>query len=53
MHGIDLDGLSEAELIELNEQIVARLQLLHQQKTTRALLGLGIGDRVMFDDHVG
>lgn len=53
MHGIDLDALSEADLIELHDMIVDRLQFLHQQKTTHALLELAIGERVMFEDNNG
>lgn len=53
MHGINLDGLSEADLIELHDKIVDRLQFLHQQKTTHALLELAIGERVMFEDNNG
>ncbi|GEM_PF-1257712 len=53
MHGITLDGLSEAELIELHDQIVDRLHFLHQQRTTHALLELAIGERVMFEDNSG
>jgi hypothetical protein len=53
MHGINLDGLSEADLIELHDMIVDRLQFLHQQKTTHALLELAIGERVLFEDNYG
>lgn len=53
MHKINLDGLSEAELIELHDEIVHRLQFLHQRKTTHALLELAIGERVMFEDNSG
>jgi hypothetical protein len=53
MHGIDLDDLSEAELITLHDSIVDRLHFLHQQKTTRALLDLSIGARVVFEDNSG
>ncbi|WP_322885960.1 hypothetical protein U8C32_27635 (plasmid) [Sinorhizobium medicae] len=53
MHGINLDALSEAELIELHDAVVDRLQFLHQQKTTHALLELAIGERVVFEDNTG
>nr|WP_234892086.1 hypothetical protein [Sinorhizobium meliloti] len=53
MHGINLDGLSEAELIELHDAVVDRLHFLHQQKTAHALLGLAIGERVVFEDNYG
>jgi len=45
--------LSEAELIELHYAVVDRLQFLHQQKTTHALLELAIGERVVFEDNNG
>ena len=53
MHGINLDGLSEAELIALHDAVVDRLHFLHRQKTTQALLELSIGERVMFEDNNG
>jgi hypothetical protein len=53
MHGINLDDLSEANLIALHDAIVDRLYFLHQQKTTYALLELAIGERVMFEDNHG
>ncbi|MBB4233396.1 hypothetical protein [Rhizobium mongolense] len=53
MHGIDLDDLSEAELIALHDAVVDRLHFLHRQKTTHALLRLSIGERVMFEDNSG
>lgn len=53
MHGINLDALSEAELIELHDAVVDRLHFLHQQKTAHALLGLAIGERVVFEDNTG
>jgi len=53
MHGINLDALSEAELIALHDAVVDRLHFLHQQKTTHALLDLAIGERVMFEDNSG
>ncbi len=45
---IDIENFSEAELLELNDRIVDRLEFLHQQKTTAALQKLTIGSRVMF-----
>lgn len=53
MRGINVDILSEAELITLHDAIVDRLHFLHQQKTTHALLELSIGERVVFDDRNG
>jgi len=46
--GIDLDGLSEAELLELNHRIVARLRLLQQVRTHQTMLGFTLGQRVWF-----
>ncbi|WP_157929575.1 hypothetical protein [Phyllobacterium zundukense] len=34
MHGINVDNLSEADLIALHDAVVDRLHFLHQQKTT-------------------
>jgi hypothetical protein len=53
MDGINLDDLSEADLIVLHDAVVDRLHFLHQQKTTHALLDLAIGERVMFEDNRG
>ncbi len=45
---IDIDKLSEAELIELNHRIVARLRFLHDVRAHSAMLEFNIGDRVTF-----
>ena len=45
---IDLDGLNEAELLELNHRIVARLRLLQQVRTHQTMLGFSLGQRVWF-----
>lgn len=45
---INLDQLSEAELIELNHKVVERLRLMHQVKAHREMFHFKIGDRVAF-----
>lgn len=45
---IDIDKLSEAELIELNHRIVARLRFLSQKRAHADMLDFSIGDRVTF-----
>jgi hypothetical protein len=45
---IDIDRLTEAELIDLNNRIVERLRFLHQMRSHSAMLELSIGDRVEF-----
>lgn len=45
---IDIDRLSEAELIDLNHRIVARLRLLGQVRAHAAMLDFRVGDRVVF-----
>ena len=45
---IDIDGLSEAELIDLNYRIVERLRLLQQMRAHKQMLEFRIGDRVAF-----
>lgn len=45
---IDLDGMSEAELLALNHRIVARLRLLQQVRTHQSMLGFTLGERVWF-----
>jgi hypothetical protein len=48
MSKIDIDSLSEEDLIELNHKIVARLRFLSQMRTHRAMLDFRIGERVKF-----
>ena len=45
---IDIDKLTEAELIDLNHRIVERLRFLHQMKAHAKMLEFKIGDRVAF-----
>ena len=45
---IDIDRLSETELIDLNHRIVERLRLLQQMRAHRQMLEFKIGDRVAF-----
>jgi hypothetical protein len=45
---IDIDRLTEAELIDLNNRIVERLRFLNQMKTHSQMLEFRIGDRVTF-----
>ena len=45
---IDIDKLSEDELIDLNNRIVARLRFLNQMRAHSQMLDFRIGDRVTF-----
>src|SRR3954451_7767459 len=45
---IDIDQLTEAELIDLNNRIVARLRFLEQMRAHVEMLEFKIGDRVTF-----
>jgi|SRR5680860_267478 len=45
---IDIDRLSEAELIDLNHRVVERLRFLGQMRAHSAMLAFRIGDRVTF-----
>lgn len=45
---IDIDGLTEAELVDLNNRIVERLRFLHQARSHKRMLDFKIGDRVSF-----
>src|SRR5271166_6835427 len=45
---IDIDRLTEAELIDLNHRIVARLRFLHQMRAHSEMLDFKIGDWVAF-----
>ena len=45
---INIDKLTESELIELNHRIVARLRLLNEMRAHQDMLEFKIGDRVAF-----
>jgi hypothetical protein len=45
---IDIDTLTEAELIDLNNRVVARLRFLNQMRAHGHMLQFKIGDRVSF-----
>lgn len=45
---INIDGLSEAELVELNHKIVQRLRLMHQVHTHKEMFKFKIGNKVTF-----
>lgn len=46
---IDIDKLSEPELIDLNHRIVARLRFLREMRAHAEMLEFRIGDRVTFE----
>ncbi len=45
---IDIDALSESELIDLNNRIVERLRFLQQARAHSRMLEFSVGDRVSF-----
>lgn len=45
---IDIDKLTEAELIDLNHRVVERLRFLQQMRAHKAMLDLSLGERVCF-----
>ena len=45
---IDIDNLSEEELIDLNHRIIERLRFLSQMRAHSKMLDFRIGDRVTF-----
>lgn len=45
---IDIDRLTEAELLDLNRRIVARLNFLREARTHRQMLNFSVGQRVSF-----
>jgi hypothetical protein len=53
MNRINIDHLSEAELIDLNHRIVQRLRLVSQVRAHKAMLEFRIGDRVTFESERG
>jgi hypothetical protein len=48
MNRIDIDDLSEAELVDLNHRIVERLRFLSQMRAHSKMLEFKIGERVSF-----
>ena len=50
---INIDQLTEPELVDLNRQIVERLRMLHQMHAHVRMLEFNIGERVAFqtDQH--
>jgi hypothetical protein len=48
MAAVDIEKLSEAELIDLNHRIVARLRLLRELAAHASMLNFHIGERVTF-----
>jgi hypothetical protein len=48
MPKIDIDSLSEAELLELNHRVVARLRFLSQMRSHSQMLDFRIGEKVGF-----
>ena len=47
-HKIGINGLTEAELIDLNNRIVERLRFLHQVRAHSSMLEFSVGDKVSF-----
>lgn len=45
---IDIDKLTEAELIDLNNRVVERIRFLQQMRAHKAMLELSLGERVCF-----
>ncbi len=50
---INIDELSEAELVDLNHRIGARLQFLRQMHAHADMLKFRVGQRVEFDSGKG
>ena len=53
MNRINIDHLTEAELVDLNHRIVERLRLMSQVHAHKAMLEFRIGDRVTFEPEDG
>jgi hypothetical protein len=45
---IDIDKLTEDELVDLNRRVVARLNFFNDARTHKAMLQFSVGDRVAF-----
>jgi len=49
MQKININDLTESELIDLNNKIIERLRFLQQMRDHSAMLEFSMGDRVAFD----
>jgi len=49
MNKVNIDHLTEHELIDLHHRVVERLKFLQQMRDHSAMLEFSIGDRVAFD----
>jgi hypothetical protein len=45
---IDIDKLTEAELVDLNNRIIQRLRLMQQMRAHTTMLEFSLGERVCF-----
>ena len=50
---IDIDHLTEAQLVDLNHRIVERLRFLHQMRSHKRMLDFRSGGRVSFASQTG
>ena len=50
---INLDGLTEEELIALNREVVERIRMIRQLRTQMAMVEFRIGERVWFETDDG
>lgn len=50
---IDIDQLTESELIDLNHRIVARLRMFSQLRAHTSMLDFKVGERVSFHSEDG
>ena len=50
---IDIDQLTESELIDLNHRVVARLRMFAQLRAHTSMLEFKVGERVSFDSEDG
>jgi hypothetical protein len=50
---IDINGLSEEQLIELNHRIIERLKFLSRTRSVKQMGKFNVGDRVWFEGHDG
>ena len=50
---IDMDNLTESELVELNRLIVERLRFMEQMRVHRTMMTFSVGERVQFHSNAG
>jgi len=50
---IDIDNLTESELVDLNRRIIERLRFMEQMRVHKTMMTFSVGERVQFHSNAG